>query len=115
MSDDEIRGVIKAKADQYNVTLSDDDVEKILNLIKKIQVLDYDTDAFKTKINETLEAISENGGGAISTVKEFFSNVVDFIKGIFNKDSSDSNEDSSDSSEGSIFDNIDTDIFNFDK
>lgn len=115
MSDDEIRGVIKAKADQYNVTLSDDDVEKILDLIKKIQLLDYDTDAFKSKINETLEAISENGGGALETVKNFFSNVVSFIKGIFNKgDDSNTGSDNQDS-DGSIFDNIDTDVFNFDK
>lgn len=115
MSDDEIRGVIKAKADQYNVTLSDDDVEKILDLIKKIQLLDYDTDAFKSKINETLEAISENGGGALETVKNFFSNVVSFVKGIFNKgDDSNTGSDNQDS-DGSIFDNIDTDVFNFDK
>lgn len=108
LSDDEIRDIIRSTADNQDISLSDEDVEKILSLVKKIIALDYDADAFKSKVNETLSSIADNSGQALGVVQRFFSNIVNFFKGLFGGGS-----DSGDSD--NIFNNINTDIFDWDE
>lgn len=106
LSDDEIRTLVREKADEFNISVSDEDIERLLALLKRIQELDYDTEAFRTKVNETLNAISENSGQALGIIQRFFSSLSGFFKGIFGGKNQGGN---------SIFDNVNTDIFNWDK
>lgn len=109
MTDEEIEDMIEETAEKHDITLTDDDIAKIMSLVHRLMALDYDMDAFQTKVNDYLNSISESTGGAMGAVKSFFSGISNFFKNLFG-----GGKDSDSGSGDSIFDNINTDIFNFD-
>lgn len=109
LSDDEIKEVISNVADNHGVTLTEEDIAKLVPIVKKIIELDYDIGAFTSAINK-LNELSEKTTGAANSIKEFFAKVSNFFSNLFGGKSDSDNG----SSNGSIFDNINTDIFKFD-
>ena len=97
LSTDEIEELVESTADEYGLSLSDDDAATITSLIETIQQLDYDTNAF----SDTLSSINDNATGIFAAIKSFFSSIVDFFKGLFGGGSS-------------IIDGLDTDVFELD-
>lgn len=70
MNDDQIRQLIRDTAKKYNEELTEDQVEKILELVKKINELNIDPDTFLK--------VAQAGDSA----KTFFTKVGDFFKGV---------------------------------
>ncbi len=77
-SPEEIQGVVQDAADSYNITLTEDQMNKIVSLMESISQYDYDVKALKN----TLDNLSGKDNG-------FFSNLWSSIKGIFTGGDSD--------------------------
>ena len=86
MSDDDVRAEIRRLAEQYNVSITDSQVEQILSLCRKLEKLDVD--ALKNqligltetvqKANTVREKLSDFGQkitGFFASVGQFFSNL----------------------------------------
>ncbi len=86
MSDDDVRAEIRRLAEQYNVSITDSQVEQILSLCRKLEKLDID--ALKNqligltetvqKANTVREKLSDFGQkitGFFASVGQFFSNL----------------------------------------
>ena len=86
MSDDDVRAEIRSLAEQYNVSITDSQVEQILSLCRKLEKLDID--ALKNqligltetvqKANTVREKLSDFGQkitGFFASVGQFFSNL----------------------------------------
>ena len=96
-SDDEITDIIKKVAKAYGITLTDDQIKKLLDIMKKVSKQDYDY----SKIKNTLQGISSKAAdkldidldinisakeakGFMAAVGNFFKAIGDFFKGIGN-------------------------------
>lgn len=77
-SPEEIQDVVQDAADSYNITLTEDQMNKIVSLMESISQYDYDVKALKN----TLDNLSGKDKG-------FFSNLWSSIKGIFTGGDSD--------------------------
>ena len=77
-SPEEIQGVVQDATDSYNITLTEDQMNKIVSLMESISQYDYDVKALKN----TLDNLSGKDNG-------FFSNLWSSIKGIFTGGDSD--------------------------
>jgi uncharacterized protein YpuA (DUF1002 family) len=115
---DEIKKIVKAKAKEYHINLTDEDIDKIVEFVNKLQTLEYDTDTFSTKMNDlkntitsTIDNNKEGAANLIERIKAFFEDIVNFFKNLFGKN--DAVEDNVETST-SIFDDINTDIIQYD-
>ncbi|MEA5059562.1 MAG: DUF1002 domain-containing protein [Candidatus Pelethousia sp.] len=86
MSDDDVRAEIRKLAEQYNVVVTDAQVEQILALCRKLEKLDVDSLKKKlisltetvekaSKAKQTLSDIGEKVSGFFVSVGQFFSNL----------------------------------------
>lgn len=89
-SDEELRDIIKRLADEYGITLSEERLDELVKLFKKIKELNIDWD----KVNKTLKsakdkvkdfASSEEGQGIIDSIINFFKSIVDWFAANFTK------------------------------
>ncbi len=78
MTDDEIRQLIVDTAADYDATLTADQIEQILGLIKQMNDLGVDPETF-IKLAETGEKVE----GFFATVGNFFKGIGDFFSGLF--------------------------------
>jgi uncharacterized protein YpuA (DUF1002 family) len=115
---DEIKKIVKAKAKEYHINLTDEDIDKIVEFVNKLQTLEYDTDTFSTKMNDlkntitsTIDNNKEGAANLIERIKAFFEDIVNFFKNLFGKN--DVVEDNIETST-SIFDDINTDVIQYD-
>lgn len=76
--DGEIKDAVNSAANTYNITLTEDQMSKIVSLMQNIAQYDYDVNALK-KTLENLEGKGNDSG--------FFSSLWSSIKGIFTGDS----------------------------
>ncbi|MDR0839847.1 MAG: DUF1002 domain-containing protein [Christensenellaceae bacterium] len=89
MSDDDVRGEIRNIAKQYNVQITDAQVEQLLALCRKLEKLDIN--ALKEKLLSMADTIKKAGeakeklSGLTEKVNGFFSSVSKFISGLFGK------------------------------
>ena len=91
MTDDELREEIKKIAAEYDVSLTDSQIDQLIKLCRSMEKLD--TEALKQKVEEVqqyLKDIVKKHGevkqflaNVADTVTEFVNKVIDFFKGIF--------------------------------
>lgn len=77
----------------------------------KLQNLEYDIDAFPTKLEDikaSVEEKAEEAEGFLDKIADFFKAIVDFFKNLFGISDS---EETEPVSEPSIFDDVDTSVF----
>lgn len=110
---EQIEEVITDTANDYNITLSDEQLAKINEWLTTLNSLDYNIEQFTNAINQLNDTIKNKLDGIqidTTETKGFFARIWEAIKNFFislfggNKSNSDS----------SIFDNVNTDIFDFD-
>jgi len=90
-SEDDIIKVINDAAEQIGVTLSDEDKQKILALMKKIGELDIDVDSLKKQASGIYDRLVDLGvdmsgldkEGIIDAITNFFARIAEFFKGLF--------------------------------
>lgn len=91
MTDDELREQIKKIAEDYDVTLTDNQIDQLITLCRSMEKLDVD--ALKQKVEEVqqyLKDIVKTHGevkqflsNVADTVTEFVNKIIDFFKGLF--------------------------------
>jgi uncharacterized protein YpuA (DUF1002 family) len=116
---DELESLVRTKASSYGIDLKDDDLTKISELLNKLQGLDYDVDAFKEKlssIESEVEEKAEETKGVLGKIADFFKGIYNFFVNLFSGGSSDvaTTSEDTENTTSSIFDNVDTSIFQFD-
>jgi uncharacterized protein YpuA (DUF1002 family) len=82
--EDEIRKVIEEASDEMGVTLTDDEVESIISIMKKLGGLDIDLNSIKDQAKGLYDKLE---GLDIDTEKAegVWNNIVSFFKGIYDK------------------------------
>ena len=78
MSDDEIIQLIKDTAAKYEVTLTDDQIQQILQLVKKFNELNLDPDTFLNLVQA-----KQGVEGFFTSVGDFFKSIGDFFVNLF--------------------------------
>lgn len=91
MTDDELREEIKKIAEEYDVTLTDSQIDSLISLCRSMEKLD--AAALKEKVEQVQkylkDIVSKQGeikqflSSVADTVTEFVNKVVSFIRGIF--------------------------------
>ena len=91
MTDDELREEIKKIAAEYDVSLTDSQIDQLITLCRSMEKLDID--ALKEKVEEVQQyfkdIVKKHGeikqflSNVADTVTEFVNKVIDFFKGIF--------------------------------
>lgn len=82
MTDAEIRVLIVETAEEYDAELTDEQIEQILKLVKKMNELGVDAETF-IKITETGESIKSGADSFFEAVGNFFKGIGDFVSGLF--------------------------------
>ena len=93
----QIAETINNVVNNYNVTLSDEQMAKLESLMEKISKQDYNYSEMKNAlesvsdvVNENLSAIVENvNTGFFGKIKSFFEGIVDWFKGLFGGNNND--------------------------
>ncbi|CED94120.1 Signal peptide protein, YSIRK [Romboutsia ilealis] len=91
----QIAETINNVVNNYNVTLTDEQMVKLEGLMEKISKQDYDYSEMKNAlesvsnvVNENLSAIGENvNTGLFDGIKNFFTGIGDWFKGLFSGES----------------------------
>ncbi len=94
----QIAETINNVVNNYNVTLSDEQMAKLESLMEKISKQDYNYSEMKNAlesvsdvVNENLSAIGESvNTGFFDGIKNFFTGIGDWFKGLFSGESNDS-------------------------
>lgn len=85
-SDAEIQEVIEDACDQFQIQLSDSEIQELVSLLKKIGSLDLDLESIKNQAEALYNKLSNleiDTGGIWEKVKGFFQGIVDFFVGLF--------------------------------
>lgn len=87
---DQIEQVIIDASTNYNVTLTDAQIEKITKVMTKVAAQDYDydrlSDTFKSITDSTAEKLGitkDSAEGIFEKIKEFFVNIFNWFKNLF--------------------------------
>ncbi|MEH7222828.1 DUF1002 domain-containing protein [Bacillus sp. JJ1566] len=87
-NDEELRTIIVNAANDLGITLTDADIDRLMNLFKKLMELNIDWNQVGEQLNLAKEKLtnfleSEEGQTFLDKVKEFFINLIDAIKNFF--------------------------------
>ena len=128
LTDDQIKELIRAAAALKGLNIADEDLDLIMQIIHKIQSLDYDRQAFHvtlTQINSLLDEAGkaiEKAPGFFEMIGNFFGGIIDWFKGLLgiagDKAEEIRNSDAvagATSAANDFFNNLNTDVFSIDK
>jgi len=84
----EVQKIIENSANDLNITLSDAQLQSLLDFFNKLKELDIDWNQVGDQLNEAKDKLtgyldSEEGQGFLAKIKEFFASIVDAIKSFF--------------------------------
>lgn len=88
---DDIHDAVQASANALDLNLSDDDVNKITDMMEKVSKVDVDVDAIKDQAKDIYNKLKDSGidfskvdtQGLADKVGNFFSNIFDAVKDFF--------------------------------
>lgn len=94
----QIAETINNVVNNYNVTLSDEQMDKLESLMAKISEQDYNYSEMKNALNSVSDVVDENlsaigesvDRGFFDSIKNFFTGIGDWFKETFNSESNDS-------------------------
>lgn len=84
----EVKDIVVNEVNNLGVNLSDNDIEKVTNLMNNINGLDLNFDKIKDQLNDASNKLkdvlsSEEAQGIFASIKSFFSNLFDSISNLF--------------------------------
>ncbi|MGJ7909312.1 DUF1002 domain-containing protein [Neobacillus sp. LXY-1] len=87
-NDAELRKIIEQAANDLNVTLTEDQIQRLMDLFNKLKGLDIDWGQVSDQLNKAKDQISkflhsDEGQGFLDKLKQFFIWLIDAIKSIF--------------------------------
>lgn len=119
-SDDQIMEIVRRVAASKGVNLSDEDINRIRELVARLQELGYDKDTFdstlsdfESKLQEVTQKAQDSGGGVMDAIGGFFQSIIDWFSGLFGGGQVPSDEEISQSAE-EFFQHFNTDVFEWD-
>lgn len=88
---DDIHDAVQASANALDLNLSDDDVNKITDMMEKVSKVDVDVDAIKEQAKDIYNKLKDSGidfskvdtQGLADKVGNFFSNIFDAVRDFF--------------------------------
>ena len=81
---EEIKKVVTESAKEINITLTDEQLKKITDLMENISKLDLDLGQIKAQLKNISDKLSELGKNS-EEVKSVLGKILEFVKGIFQK------------------------------
>ncbi len=81
LTDAEVKQIIIDTANEHNISLTEEETEKLLSIVDQIMKLDYNVESFVSSVNSTIDEIT----GKTNSAKEFITNIFNNIKGFFEK------------------------------
>ena len=119
LSDDQIREIIRTAASSKGITLSDSDLDRLIQLISSLQNLNYDANTFettlqdfKTKLNNVTQQ-AQQANGILDAIGNFFKGIFDWFANLFNGGKVPSAQEASEGAQD-FFKNFNTDVFQWD-
>ncbi len=98
MSDEELNEEIEDVADDFDVSLTEDEIAQIRELLRKLQDLDLDWDSISQQANDLFDRLEASGfdlsdlglgdidtGSLMQQVREVFNRFVDFFRNLGNR------------------------------
>ncbi len=83
-SEGEIKKVIDEACDEFDLSLSEEQAQRLTGLMQKIGDLDLDLDSIRNQAEELYDRLSDiDAEGWLDKIGGFFRSIVDFIKGLF--------------------------------
>jgi uncharacterized protein YpuA (DUF1002 family) len=87
-SDEELRTIIEQSAKELGITLTDSQIQSLMDLFNKMKELNIDWNQVGEQLNQAKEKISkflqsEEGQGFLSKLRDFFVSLFDAIKSLF--------------------------------
>ncbi|MFZ7945115.1 MULTISPECIES: DUF1002 domain-containing protein [Bacillaceae] len=87
-NDEELRKIIEQAAKDLNVTLTADEMQRLIDFFNKLKDLNIDWNQVSDQLNKAKDRISkflqsEEGQGFLEKIKQFFIWLIDAIKSIF--------------------------------
>ncbi|MCH6268374.1 MULTISPECIES: DUF1002 domain-containing protein [Neobacillus] len=87
-NDQELRTIIEQAAKELNVTLTEEQIQRLMDLFNKLKSLNIDWNQVSDQLNKAKDRISkflqsEEGQGFLEKVKQFFIWLIDAIKALF--------------------------------
>lgn len=89
-TDADLRAIIEQAAKELGITLTEEQIQSLIDLFNKIKNLDIDWNQVGDQLNQAKDKISkflesEEGQGFLEKLKEFFVSLIDAIKSLFSK------------------------------
>lgn len=89
-TDADMRAIIEQAASELGITLTEEQIQSLIDLFNKIKDLDIDWNQVGEQINQAKDKISkflesEEGQSFLESLKEFFVSLIDAIKSFFAK------------------------------
>lgn len=78
---DSIRQAVLDACDKFGITLSDEDIDKLVDLLQKINGLDLDIDSLINQAKSVYDKLDSEG--IIDKISSVFSGFVEWLKGLF--------------------------------
>ena len=88
MSDEELRGTIESIASDYNQNLTDEQIQKLIDLVRSLEKLD--TNALMERVNSVKDAlhhlsdVQNTAHNFTEKLKSFVATIVEFFQGLIN-------------------------------
>ena len=84
-TEEDIQKVIEEAEKEFQISLSEEDMQRINELLQKISDLDLDIDALMSQARELYDKLAQIGesSGFFDKVAEFFQAIVDWFKSLF--------------------------------
>ena len=81
----DIQEAIEQAEKEFEISLSEEEKQQIVDLLEKIGSLDLDVDALVNQAKDLYDRITEIGksSGFFDKVADFFQSIIDYIKGLF--------------------------------
>lgn len=121
LTDDQIRDIVRTAALAKGISLSDADVDKIVQLLRQLQDMDYDLDAFALTLSDfeaRLREVTEQAqqAGVLDAIVDFFKGIANWFRGLFSGDNAHNVPTADEVTEGArdFFSDFDTSVFQWD-
>lgn len=82
ISDEEILSLIDQASDEFNISLTDDEKNSLVNIIKKIKDVEINEDELRNTVTKIYDKIEELGIEK-EDVKGVIEKTIDFVKNLF--------------------------------
>ena len=83
-SEAEIQKAIEDACDEFDITLTQDEIDQLITLLMKIKDLDLDLDTIMSQAQALYDKLDAmNAEGFLDKVIAFFQSIIDFFKNLF--------------------------------